>query len=376
MIALLVAIQGQEIISMPMLESIAHRESGISPFELHKTYLPLFQEWDFVRISKTKIEETVKSRSRVLERAGKFWQDCNPHNVEKLSIDLFNRTALSPIQGKVVQKTLDNYAKEEEGSALTHLGEAGLVDTLNFDEEKWYYSPEIFGEKYEQVIKYVASRSESERQKINEAIQKVTSDQGIPQSTLNSTVPQALSDQLAGSGLLAGYPIAIGERAEVFYFTPDLRSRFEREGRGDKFELIKTGVAHFQFAHKLADPTTGALKFNPSVLLDKLLDTGETRSATAIGTDYALLVQKGLVRIEPTYGDRYKFCLPNSEDKIQDLRAVRDAFADKPYMPKFDLAAMGIPGQPITSDSLHFRSRKAIKGKILAQSFTKEIFLT
>src|SRR2546425_6732273 len=84
---LLVSLQGQDVVGMPALESIAHKEAGIASFELEKTYLPLFQEWGFLRVYDNRIEETIDSRARILDKAGKLWEDSNPNPVEQLSVE-------------------------------------------------------------------------------------------------------------------------------------------------------------------------------------------------------------------------------------------------------------------------------------------------
>lgn len=171
-----------------------------------------------------------------------------------------------------------------------------------------------------------------------------------------------------------GYPLNIGGNQEVFYFTPDLRNRFESEGRGDKFELAKTGISHFQFAQHLASYGTGRLKFNPSVILDKLIEKGKAGDATAIGTDYYLLVQKGLVKVEKLSGSRYQFLLPDSKEKIADLKVVRDAFEGKYVIPQIDFGSMGLPQGADPGDSIVYRARKSIEGKALARQFAEDVF--
>jgi hypothetical protein len=376
MVKLLVAIQGQEIIKNPQLEALAHREVGISALELHHVYLPMFQEWGFVRVFDTKIEDTVKDRSRVLERTGRYWEESNPHPVENLGIDVYNQTALSPIETEVIENMVEGYSEDHEASAMAHLTQAHLIDKMNFKDAEWYYSPEVFGENSEKVIKYIGSLTEGEKLEARTAVHQVTFNQGIPHSALSNSVPDQFASAMAGAGILLGYPMSIGNETEVFYFTPELRSRFETEGRGDKFELIKTGISHFQYAYNLANPSTGRLRFNPYVLLDKLIETGKAGDATAIGTDYSLFVQKGLVRIERTSGDRCRFILPDSKDKIADLIAIRDSFKDRILLPTIDYDCMGIQGDPHISDSLKFRSSRFIHGKNLAQNFMKDLFLT
>ena len=181
-------------------------------------------------------------------------------------------------------------------------------------------------------------------------------------------------DQVAGVGLLYGYPLKIGTSENVFFFTPDLRSRFEREGRGDKFEIIKPGISHFQFANKLAAPSTGRLSLNPSVILNRLIRDGYAGDATAIGTDYELLVKKGIVKIEHTSGSKYKFLLPDSREKIADLEAIRDAFESKQILPQIDFEKFGLRGKLESQDSLVYRSKRAIKERELAQQFCKDVF--
>lgn len=373
-VRLLISIQGQDVVKMPTLESISHKEIGLTPLELHDTYLPLFKEWGFVRIYQDRIEETIKSRAKVLERAGKWWEKSAPHDTEKLGVELFDVTATAPRAKDDIEKITDKFDEEIGKSAITHLSGSGLVDKLPLSGAEWYYSPEILGEDYNRAVKFISSRKETERAKIYGAVETILQDQGIPHESLMEKITEPKIDEIVGAGLIMGYPITIGDTSDVFYFSPDLRNRFDKEGRGDKFELIKTGVSHFQYAHRLANFTTGKLRFSPYMLLDKLIESGEAGNATAVSTDYGLLVQKGLVKIQPTYGTRSKFILPDSKEKIADLEAIRDVFKDKWVVPKIDFSDMGVPSDALAGDPLIYRSRRVIKGRELMSEFMREVF--
>jgi len=371
---LLVSLQGQDIVSMSALESIAYKQVHISSLELHKAYLPLFSEWGFVRVYENRIEENVTSRSALLERVGTWWEKSNPNPVEKLAVELFDKTAVSPVPSESVNKIVADFDVGTSKNAFAHLSESGLVDKFKYRDDEWFYSPEVFGENYPETIKYLENQTQPERAKIRSIIEKILSDEGVPHGTLKNEVDERTINQMTGAGLLMGYPVSINGKNHPFYFTPDIRNRYDREGRGDKFELIKSGISHFQFAYRLAELSTGKLKFSPAVLLGRLLDNGKAGNATAIGTDYDLLVKTGLVKIEPTFGNRYRFILPDSKEKIADLEAIRDAFKEKWIVPQIDPSAMGIPGIVVPGDSIVFRATKAMQAKDLAREFAKEVF--
>jgi len=373
-VRLLISLQGQDVISMSALESIAFTQAHIASWELHKAYLPLFSEWGFARIYDKRIEENVKSRLDVLERAGKWWEESNPHQVEQLGVELFDRAAMSPVPTEAMNKILQKFDDNTCQNTLTHLKESSLIDKFEYKDVSWLYSPEIFGENYQNTIKYLENQDQERKKEVYSIVEKVMEDQGIPHDTLRKVANEKMINQMAGAGLILGYPVAFEGNAYPFYFTPDLRNRFEKEGRGDKFELIKSGVSHFQFAHRLANQTTGRLNFNPSIFLDRLIENGKAGNASAIGTDYDLLVNKGLVKIEPTTGSRYQFLLPASKEKIGDLEVIRDAFKDKWIVPRMDLSIMGIPGAVVPGDSIVYRSSKLIQSKELAREFVHEVF--
>lgn len=372
---LLVSLQGQDVVSMSTLESIAYKQVHISSLELRKAYLPLFSEWGFARIYDDRIEETVKSRSAVLDQVGQWWEQSKPHEVERLSVELFDTTAVAPVPLDNVKRITDNYDSRASQNAMIHLRESGLVDKLRCKDTDWFYSPEVFGENYPKTIKYLENQSEKKAVEIRSVIEKIMNNEGLPHDSLKNEVNEKMIDEMTGSGLLMGFPVSIGGRNCPFYFTPDVRNRFDREGRGDKFELIKAGISHFQYAFRLAEEMTGKLKFNPSVFLNRLIDNGKAGDATAIGTDYDLLVKSGLVKIENTYGNRYRFILPESKEKIADLEAIRDAFQDKWVMPQINLSTMGIPCEVIPGDSIVYRATKAMQAKELAREFAKDVFI-
>jgi hypothetical protein len=291
-VRLLISLQGQDVISMPALESIAYSQAHIASLELHKAYLPLFSEWGFARIYDNRIEENVKSRLDVLETAGKWWEQSNPHQVEELGVELFDRAAMSPVPSDAMNKILQKFDEKTCQNTLTHLRQSNLVDKFQYKDADWLYSPEIFGENYANTVKYLENQTQTERKEVFSIVEKVMGDQGIPHGTLRKVANEKMINQMAGAGLILGYPVSFEGVTYPFYFTPDIRNRFDREGRGDKFELIKSGISHFQFAHRLAEQTTGRLSFNPSIFLDRLLENGKAGNATAIGTDYELLAKK------------------------------------------------------------------------------------
>jgi hypothetical protein len=374
-VRLLVAIQGQDVIKNPILEALAYRELGIDSLSLHNTYIPQFQDWGYVRVYDDRIEEEVRDRDKMLQTVGSWWEKSDPHPAEAASLELFHETALSPRLASDVESIRNSVPASAWTSALDHLSETALVDHFEHDGKKWFYSPEIFGENYPKAVRFIAHAGES-REKIAEMVKLVDADQGIPHSIAQGQVGKGLWDQVTGAGLVLGYPITIGATTETFYYTPQVRSRFEREGRGDKFDLIKTGMSHWQFAHRLAQPVTGKLKYSPKVFLDRLIERGRAGDCTAIGTDFQLLIDRGLIMIEPTYGSRYRMVLPDSKEKIADLEAMRDAFGEDWFAPKapFPDDISGIPGEPKGQDSLVYRSRKSVAGKGLAQDFLREMF--
>jgi len=373
-VRLLISLQGQGRVNKAQLYSMAHSEVGLSSYELENSYFPLFQDWGFITIANDYIDENIKSRDAVLSRVGQWWRDLNPHNVEKLSVDLFDMAARRPQSGDKIQTLLDQYTSDDYKSSFSHLSNSGLVDLFTFKDIKWYYSPEIFGQDYDKAIKYLSTADEKQLTEINSLIDEVNKEQGVPIDLLIKKHGSKLLEQVPGVGLLYGYGLEIGTNHSTFMFTPDLRSRFEQEGRGDKFEIIKPGVAHFQFANKLANPATGKLNLNPAVIINRLIERGFAGDATAIGTDYELLVKKGIVKVEPTSGSRYKFVLPESREKIADLEAIRDAFEAQQIIPNVDFSSFGLKGKLESTDSLVYRSRRAIKEKELLAQFCQEMY--
>lgn len=375
-VRLLISLQGMDIIKMPALESIAYSEFQINPFELKKTYLPQFQEWGFVRVYDDKIEETITEREKVLNTAGKFWEESDPNKVEQLSIDLFDLTAKAPRPVDQVEKLLANYDNPTIQNATFHLNQSQLTNTFDYKDTKWYYSPEIFGENYEKSIKFMASLTEPNKTQVYSVIDKVCKEEGIPHDVLSGNVATSQLDIITGAGLLMGYPLTLNGNTQTFYFTPGLRNRFDKLGRGDKFEIIKTGISHFEYAYYLANPGTGQLSYNPTKLLDRLLENGRAGNATAIGTDYEALIKKGLIKIQPTFGSRFEFILPDSKEKIADLEAIRDAFSSRTILPQTEISLenMGIKGEVTTGDSLVYRSRRAIQAKELTKQLVSEMY--
>ena len=224
-------------------------------------------------------------------------------------------------------------------------------------------------------IRFLTNLDLARKELVYETIDKVVNEQGIPHDILSSDTQSIKLDHLVASGLLMGYPLTFNGKTKTFYFTPDLRNRFDGEGRGDKFEIIKSGISHFENAYWLANPPTGQLRFNPSVLLEKLLENGRAGNATAIGTDYELLVKKGLVMLRRTSGSRYEFLLPDSE-KIADLEIICDAFKTRTILPKTDISeeVMGLKGEVIAGDSIVYRSRKNIQDKELTAQLLEKMF--
>jgi len=376
-INILVAIQGQNIVKNSYLKSLSYSGYYLDYLSLKNTYLPLFQEWGFIDIYDDRIEEIIKSRSQILDKAYEFWCQHDPHDAEKLAVDIFDPLSLAPLRQDKIENISRGFGAEIITSANTHLYEAGIIDYFPYKDESWYYSPEIFGEDYPNIIKYISNQTDEIKKDIYGLIEFLRSNQGMPEKTLAESFHGDMVNQLASSGITNAYPLIIDINDCKFFFTQDIRNSFEVRGKGDQFDLIKLGISHFRYAHHLAITPTGRLNLSPHVFLDHLIENGRSKSpATAIGRDYNLMVQKGLIKIEKAdSSNRYYMVLPDSREKIADLQAIRDAFEYQEVVPAGDSEIANSLRNAKEGDSIRYRSRSFVKNRELSQQFIKDIYL-
>ncbi len=376
-INILVAIQGQNVIKNSYLKSLSYSDCYLDYLSLKNTYLPLFQEWGFVEVYDDRIEELIKSRSHILDKAYEFWSKNDPHEAEQLAINIFDPLSLAPLRQDKIDSISGKFDIEIIKSAETHLYETGIIDNFPYKEESWYYSPEIFGEDYPNIIKYISNQTDDEKQNIYRLVDFLRSNQGMPEKTLMESFPGKMVGQLASSGITNAYPIIIDVNDCKFFFTQDIRNSFEVKGKGDQYDLIKLGISHFRYAHHLATTSTGRLNLSPHVFLNHLIEKGRSKSpATAIGRDYNLMVKRGLIRIEKAdASNRYYMLLPDSKEKIADLEAIRDAFEYQEIVPASDAEIANSLPNAQEGDSLQYRSRAFVKNRELSQQFIKDIYL-
>lgn len=191
------------------------------------------------------------------------------------------------------------------------------------------YSALIWGDKIAQAGKALSHLKPDRRDALLRLVDLVREYQGLPLASAENWARQQGHPEVVafaiGIGILDKTQIdAPGGGRKEFLTTPHIYGELAATQGKDVCDRVRLFLDSIRHGQHYGDWYTGRI-LDPSVLLTKLIDTGEIGPCSAIGTDYQLVEKAGVVNVKPSKYRQGQFTMELVQEDT--VRLVRDIVA-------------------------------------------------
>ncbi len=330
---LAIHIRGADVIDdYRRLEYVAS-QFGIDSLVLPKV-IDVLQELEWVRVEKRngkikKVEETVPYFSDIYSKAGEYFNNSDPSEIEEAALVVCDSLALSPITGEQVKKKfgLDDRAYEivldigKSGRLIGQYKSTKTNEDVLYSPVYWVENPDKLENMYNMLKKFGADR-------VYDALKKIKDYQGFP---LMDNILKSDSEKLTNEekiiaeaiqrGIILAPQVESFKGRKKFAFTPNIGIPVHEKIILEKSMAILACIRYGEHFGKITK-----IKF-PEVILDKLLNSPyRIGPHTEIRKQYAILTGRGMGRIfaDKALSDRYYFELIATEENKKAVKLARD----------------------------------------------------
>ncbi|PDZ66512.1 hypothetical protein [Bacillus thuringiensis] len=315
-------IRGNNVIdNMEKLMQMANSVGISSKAELVKIILPELEIASHKQVELIKdttgtitgLAEYVFTNASVLEITGQMFENQDPNEVERVSIETMDETKRIPyLQSELYQLLANQGYKEQYISlAIALQNQFKLIQTLNksYGKEPIISNEYVWGANHHKIAMAVSSLDVGSRQSLKEIIEIVQKTQGYPIEMLSSGVKDLIL--LAKKTGMINPTTIISSRGIQKEFAFSAKMIEDDLYNDDIMDDVKLLLASIRFGEHYTPHSTIE---EPEKFLSKLIHSGDIGPHSANLTDYTLLEKKGIVRVvnktKPGfYGPRTGACL-------------------------------------------------------------------
>ncbi len=249
-----------------------------------------------------RIEDCLITQEQVLNSTLEIF-DGKAKELERASIQAISETAQKPLTHDELGQALSKQGLKAE-SIEKALAVSSTFELIQKHEggpigRPLYFNPYIWGNKSETIAKSIANIDPKTKKEMQDILEMVHSQQGIPAETLASQGYQKTLTFLRKIGLIDVVTIhtAAGVQKE-FVTTPEIAGAISIDDfHTDVFDDIKVCLDSFRYGQHYGKGASGKIR-DIDRLLTVLLEVGQVGPCTAIGVDYILLEKAGIVELE------------------------------------------------------------------------------
>lgn len=258
------------------------------------------------------IEEHIDTEATVFKSTGALYDVLGPTEIDQGSLETLSYAAVLPRSESEVKEMLISLGMHEEQAAsclaiqsdfevVKRFEEYGLAEPIYFNEYIWRCNPS-------KIAHALSNFNPSNKQQLEVVMKECKGYQGQPVDMFSGQ--EEILNIADSVGLLDKVTIKTSDNVERdFIFTPHLRSEEQAtEYSNDLMGDVKLFIASMGFGeiYSRISRLGGDNREKTINFLRKLLREGEAGDATAIGIDYIMLEDRGIVRVKPTKGQQHK----------------------------------------------------------------------
>lgn len=290
------------------------------------------------------VEEHLTTPRQLFEVAGRLWESLDPSIVERAAIYVLKHTCALP-RLKTDQLSLLSREGIKEEKAEHALGVVQSFEIVRSFSGPGLDEPILFNEyvwrkDHTKIAHAIARLDSDQRQAVELAVSAASKWQGIPVERMGNDLE--LITDARSVGLLDIVTVhAADGRSREFAFSPLLTTHpAHPELADDLLNDVRAVLACVGYGENYSRISRlGGVRRDKTVnFLRYLLRNGRAGDATAIGVDYQLLEERGIITVEPTStppGGRHVMVLLRSEPVEIALRVIDDSIDASLPMPRF-----------------------------------------
>lgn len=337
---LLNAIRGRGNIGLSELVRIA-KAHRIGKSSLTNSIIPLLQKLGNERVHATVlngkirgIEEHLATSKQLYEVIGAVWEMMEPSLIERGAIHVLKHTFIIP---RFRTEELDLLSKDgfRDDQAEATLGITTSFNIIqSFQAKKMddsvLFNPYVWRANQSKIAHALSYMPSGEKEMVTECLNQVSGNQALPVERFSGDRSLLNTAQAIGLVDIVEVNTSAGDRKE-FLFTPHLTTHpdvalFADDLLNDVRSVLScvTYGENFSRISRLG----GTQRDKTINFLNKLLRNRTAGDATAIGVDYNLLEERGIITVEPTPtppGGRYQMRLLRPEPLKIALQVIEDS---------------------------------------------------
>lgn len=301
---------------------------GIGKAELHRIILPELVKASNGQVEIRKnstgeilgVEEYIFSQNNALAIAGQVFENVNPSNIERITIETMDETKRIPYLESELYNELSSrgFGEKEIGLACALQVNFKLIEKISRGKEAIYSNEYIWGPNHEKIAHAIAGLQLDKKQSLKHVIDIIQTTQGIPLEKL-PPVSGELMMLAQKVGIIDPTTIITSNGVKKqFGFSSRLLSDETPYG-DDILDDVKLFLASIRFGENYTQYSTIN---NPAKFISYFLRNGTIGPHSANGTDYTLLEERGIVRAEQSHSNRYYLHLVREDVAKEALRII------------------------------------------------------
>jgi hypothetical protein len=338
---LLNALRGRNIVNLSELKRIG-KANRIGKTIIQNNVIPILKRLKSNRIiileqnGKIKgLEEHIDTSMQLYEIVARIWEMLDPSIIERGAIHVLKHTYDMPrFQEEEFGLLINDGFKEEDAVSTVGIATSFRIiqkfEAKKFD-EAMLFNPYVWRTNYEKIAHALNYMNDNEKEIVSQCITQAKDRPAYPVEKLTNKRKLLITAHSIGLIDLVEVNTAVGDRKE-FVFTPHLTTHPEVASlyADDLLNDVRAVLScisygeHFSRISKLG----GQNRAKTINFLKKLLKNGVAGDATAIGVDYKLLEERGIITVEPTPsppGTRFQMRLLRVEPLKIALRIIEES---------------------------------------------------
>lgn len=303
---------------------------GILRTELYRTVLPELEKASDGQIEIVRnvagdiirVDEYVFSQNNALEISGQIFENLNPTAIERIAVETMDATKRIPYLESELKQNLSSLGFNEKDVELACSLQVhfNLIQKLKKGREPIFSNEYIWGSNHQKIAYAVANLQLNKKQTLKEIIDIIQNYQGYPLEKL-PPVDNDLIFLAKKIGMIN--PTSIVSRRGLekhFGFSANLFETSPNYG-DDIMDDVKLFLASIRFGENYTEHTT---IFSPERFLSYFIKFKKVGPHSANGTDYTLLEERGIIKVEKAHGDKYFMVLLRDDIAREALKVIRN----------------------------------------------------